>query len=435
LTKEIFTFKEFLNKKDEIVEKQKEIIIKNLKGKEEICFIIVKNQKELIKGCNNINEKLETSCDKEYGLILNFKEIDYSFLILENLENVIFMEELELDGYIGDEIFINFSNCIFLKEAKILDIRNNNLSFYQCVFLKKLNLKRIILERLLVEDCIIKKIEIIKCDIDKIDFVWSEIENLEFKMNKIGKELTALNLNKVKNFKLEESKFLGEVNLSSVVGSKFSCFSINNSTVDSIYLECEKFKNISFENFKVKYFSKINIKNFKEDNYKVLKIFNYEILDIEKTIENIKSLLETPGAQDNMQLYLDLIYIQKKYETKLLWEKVKKDKEVKDLLNFTGIKLLEISTKYFTCWKRCLLSILLINICFALLFFLMKYDVNQWGKLFECLYFSVITFSTVGYGDISPGTNLLKLLSAFEGLLGIFFTSAFVICLTRKYVK
>ena len=345
------------------------------------------------------------------------------------------MEELELDGYIGDEIFINFSNCIFLKEAKILDIRNNNLSFYQCVFLKKLNLKRIILERLLVEDCIIKKIEIIKCDIDKIDFVWSEIENLEFKMNKIGKELTALNLNKVKNFKLEESKFLGEVNLSSVVGSKFSCFSINNSTVDSIYLECEKFKNISFENFKVKYFSKINIKNFKEDNYKVLKIFNYEILDIEKTIENIKSLLETPGAQDNMQLYLDLIYIQKKYETKLLWEKVKKDKEVKDLLNFTGIKLLEISTKYFTCWKRCLLSILLINICFALLFFLMKYDVNQWGKLFECLYFSVITFSTVGYGDISPGTNLLKLLSAFEGLLGIFFTSAFVICLTRKYVK
>jgi hypothetical protein len=40
--------------------------------------------------------------------------------------------------------------------------------------------------------------------------------------------------------------------------------------------------------------------------------------------------------------------------------------------------------------------------------------------IFDALYFSIITFTTVGYGDIAPDTGTIKLLSASEALCGVF---------------
>ncbi|HEX3017162.1 MAG TPA: potassium channel family protein [Caproicibacter sp.] len=61
---------------------------------------------------------------------------------------------------------------------------------------------------------------------------------------------------------------------------------------------------------------------------------------------------------------------------------------------------------------------------------------NQNRKLefFNCLYFSVITFTTIGYGDISP-TGLGKLFVCIEGLLGISIMSAFMVSLVKKYFE
>ena len=41
------------------------------------------------------------------------------------------------------------------------------------------------------------------------------------------------------------------------------------------------------------------------------------------------------------------------------------------------------------------------------------------STFFESLYFSVTTLATVGYGDIVPLSNLVRMLAAFEVIVGV----------------
>ena len=52
----------------------------------------------------------------------------------------------------------------------------------------------------------------------------------------------------------------------------------------------------------------------------------------------------------------------------------------------------------------------------------------------ECLYFSVITFTTTGYGDISP-VGISRLIAAIEAFIGAFAISLFVVVFMRKMTQ
>ncbi|MFA5157177.1 MAG: potassium channel family protein [Candidatus Omnitrophota bacterium] len=52
----------------------------------------------------------------------------------------------------------------------------------------------------------------------------------------------------------------------------------------------------------------------------------------------------------------------------------------------------------------------------------------------QSLYFSFVTFTTVGYGDITP-VGLNQFFAVTEAFLGVFLMSIFIVALSRKYLR
>ncbi|WP_406541645.1 potassium channel family protein [Clostridium ljungdahlii] len=69
---------------------------------------------------------------------------------------------------------------------------------------------------------------------------------------------------------------------------------------------------------------------------------------------------------------------------------------------------------------------------YSCIYFSNKCSLNTVKNYSDSLYFSVITFSTLGYGDILPQTSRLRLICGSEALLGIMCTGMFVAGFANK---
>ncbi|GKS83381.1 hypothetical protein AVMA1855_04535 [Acidovorax sp. SUPP1855] len=76
----------------------------------------------------------------------------------------------------------------------------------------------------------------------------------------------------------------------------------------------------------------------------------------------------------------------------------------------------------------------IILFAFAYLYGELKYDGKNVETVLEALYFSGLTFTTIGYGDITP-MGFARFLAVLEGLLGIVLSSAFVVSLVRRHIE
>ena len=60
-----------------------------------------------------------------------------------------------------------------------------------------------------------------------------------------------------------------------------------------------------------------------------------------------------------------------------------------------------------------------------------KEQIGDFGSL---LYFSTVTFTTLGYGDYHP-ESWIRYIASFEALSGAFMISLFIVVLTRKFLR
>jgi hypothetical protein len=87
---------------------------------------------------------------------------------------------------------------------------------------------------------------------------------------------------------------------------------------------------------------------------------------------------------------------------------------------------------------RAFLSALSIILISAVLFYYSG-QIGYQGRaiipsFFDSLYFSVITFTTLGYGDFHPLNNY-RMVAIIEALSGLFIMPLYIISLSRKYLR
>ena len=93
--------------------------------------------------------------------------------------------------------------------------------------------------------------------------------------------------------------------------------------------------------------------------------------------------------------------------------------------------IFEVISLYGTSPFRVLITMIATIFFFACIFSVISKDFG----LLDSIYFSMITFLTIGYGDIKPDTGCMKMLAGVEGFIGLFLIAYFTIAFSRKVLR
>lgn len=368
----------------------------------------------------------------------NIKNFDFGFEEQEariyTLNQVLHLEyriiDLELLN-LKDLKEIKFENCVFLGDVSITD-KNPISKIYidNCIFLKNLSIKNIInskdmsliiyrsnINNLVVQESVIKEIRISSSKI----FLWCFFA--------CGADSLFVNDNHIEILEASDNLING--------GKYFDSRQVN---IDNIGF---RIKNSLFSSHKLKSIEEIECKINLFESKKSKYINNPEERNrmIEKNI-TIKTI-------EFLEDFSDLKEQKKEYFTGLLKKRVfNQDSKVLEII----VKLTGgfVKPLYF------LRIAFIIYIFFALIYMIPFFEFDRGPdyytvtdnnmvtevqavntpkslNLLDALYFSGITFTTIGYGDICP-LGAAKVLVVFEGILGVTVTSAFLIAFINRYI-
>jgi hypothetical protein len=117
-------------------------------------------------------------------------------------------------------------------------------------------------------------------------------------------------------------------------------------------------------------------------------------------------------------------------------------KEEKNIFKKFGLILFSWVCGYGYRPFRSLLTSLFLIIAFGFTFWIIALNNTQaisftkeTYTFLNCIYFSGITFTTIGYGDILPNVLSIQILSILEGILGVGMLSLFIFSLTKTLTE
>lgn len=369
--------------------------------------------------------------------------------------NTIFLKRFRIDSYrdpkIEESVYLSFDNCNFFGDIELLGgdykrIKINDSIIRRNFFIRFIKCEKLRVNNITVEENII---------LEDSEFGSFYAGVSKFEDNLLFQEVNILNdfiLDKVKGNKdldFVDCRFEGLSKLELDISSELN------------FLKCSFYKKseINFDelNGKISLY-KTNFSDKCYLEYELLENKRYEPLifkdDFKKTKWNFLIVSDIYKSSGRIEQYLETFYYFKKYER---LEKKSKNKAKFNLLYY----LIGITTKYYTSWERTLLSMFVMIAAFFILYCLfpnllmckdtplssknlfltviemyqtstldVQYLISKFGNAF---YFTIITFTTVGYGDITP-LNWMKVAVGLESFLGVFFTSSFVVSLSRRFM-
>ncbi|MBI2101855.1 hypothetical protein HYT53_04570 [Candidatus Woesearchaeota archaeon] len=318
------------------------------------------------------------------------------------IQNSVIMCSISLQN----SIQIKFKNCIILGNLTIGDKTNNlkNVTLDNCIIKGRLNIVRLV-------------------ETDDLSIISLNASDVNIRLSSILR--MGIHSSRIFKFELEEN-----------IIQQFMTYDNDFSFVKFVKLKTEKvyfdYNQINYEN--LGYYT---IDDYKR-NKKYLKLrdgFNLFLFrdstNLEQNLDNmshsyifdtINFIEKNTTIRDNKDIFNKLKY----YKTIL----ANKRKFLKYILRITGALLKPI---------RILFMAIILYSLFTLIYLLpiSHFSINEelvnGLDVMDSLYFSGTTFTTIGYGEIVP-VGITKLLSVFEGFLGIIVSSAFLVSLTRKYL-
>lgn len=123
--------------------------------------------------------------------------------------------------------------------------------------------------------------------------------------------------------------------------------------------------------------------------------------------------------------------------------KEEKDLEIKDANKSKKVViwLYWLTSDYGESPKRVIYNSIIVIVIATILSLVLGITVSEsedcitWSALADSAYYSVVTFTTLGYGDIYPLSYSGKLLASFIAILGLIYTSLFMVTVVRKYSR
>ena len=371
-------------------------------------------------------------------------------------KNTIFLEKFKIDSYsepkIEESVYLSFNNCDFFKDIELLGGDYKRIKINDSVIRKSLFMRFINCEKSSINNVIFKGNLIVEnSDIGKLNINTSDFEgDLLFQEVNILNDFILDKINGNQNLIFTDCRFEGLSKLELEV----------NGELD--FSQCSFYKNseINFDDINGKFsLYKTNFSDKCYLEYELLENKEYEPLifenDLKKTKWNFLIVSDIYKSSGRTEQYLKTFYYFKKYE------RLERKSKNKDNFNFLEY-LIEITTKYYTSWERTLLSMGIILVVFFIVYCIfpnlliykdtiislkslfrtifdmcetstldINFLINKFGN---ALYFTIITFTTVGYGDIMP-LNWMKLVVSLESFLGVFFTASFVVTLSRRFLS
>lgn len=109
----------------------------------------------------------------------------------------------------------------------------------------------------------------------------------------------------------------------------------------------------------------------------------------------------------------------------------------KEYVSYCGYALMELTSNYGVSFVRWGVTTLLFILFFGFIFLTVDLAqtgglMTKGGPLYNYFYFSVVAFTTVGFGDITPITGIEKILVAFEILTGYLMLGMLVNLVQKK---
>lgn len=313
----------------------------------------------------------------------------------DETEHRIFIEKLIFKNkYINieklnlrDSKNISFTDCIF--KCDIVISNATKIIFDNCIFMGYVSLQEI--SEFSMSSCNVNKLKIMDSEVE-LSICYTRIYRIELEDSSISTQ--CFFDNKIEYIELMDVDYKGAV-------------------IDSSQINLKNFDNI-----------KNYLNNEADENFVFQSIISLQkdFIDIKKINNSIDFVLNSTDINLNKEMKNNLIY-KKVYICN-------KSKLAKVLIKLTG----GFSKPYI--WIMYLLfTIILFSIIYLCPIFTYNIgnEIRSLNNFSEALYYSGITFTTIGYGDILP-VGCVRALSILEGITGVCISSAFMVSVVKKYI-